>query len=76
MERNSGVSASDRLKLPERFGEVIAFEFELACTTRLRLHDDEREERLLEAASAGLFTKALGATPRPEPKKKMKEGTF
>jgi hypothetical protein len=40
---------------------VIALDFDLACAARLRLEDNEREQRLLEAVSGGLISQALGA---------------
>lgn len=55
---------------------MIALDFDLACTARLEIYDSERETRLLEAASGGLLTKALGAAPTHPQKKPMKEGTF
>lgn len=63
MARDSGARASDLLKLSERFNEVIAFDFDLACTARLRIYDDEREGRLFEALGVGSLTSALGAVP-------------
>lgn len=63
MARNSGVRASDLLKLSARFNEVIAFEFDLACAARLQLYDGEKEARLFEAMGMGSVTRALGAAP-------------
>ena len=64
------------LRLSKRFNEVIALDFDLACTARLEIYDSEREQRLLEAASGGLLTKTFNAPPVITEKKKMKEGSF
>lgn len=39
--------------------EVAALDFDLACTLRLKLYDDEREKRLIEALTTGVGTAAL-----------------
>lgn len=62
MERNSGEKASDKLRLSERFNEVIVFEFELAITARLQVYDEEKEARLFEALGVGSLNRALGGT--------------
>lgn len=63
MERNSGVRASDRLQLLERFGEVIVFEFDLACTTRLKIYDDEQQARMFEMLGIGSLGGGMSAEP-------------
>lgn len=63
MERNSGVRASEHLKLPDRFGEVIVFEFELVCTTRLKIYDDEQQARMLEMLGMGSLGAGLSTEP-------------
>lgn len=62
MARNSGARGSSLLKLSERFNEVIALEFDLACTSRLQVYDEEREARLLEAMGMGSINRALGGS--------------
>ena len=55
--------ASSLLNLSERYSDILALDFDFACSYRLRIEDSEREQRLLEAASGGLLAKALtGAT--------------
>lgn len=77
MARNSGARASDLLRLLDRFGEVIAFEFDLACTSRLQVYDGERETRMLQAASVGLIGEALSSNAQQSAvRKKFREGTF
>lgn len=78
MGRNSGVRTSSLLKLSVPFNEVILFDFDLTCAARLKMDDDEREARLLEAASGGLLARLINGTPQahPEQKKKMREGSF
>jgi hypothetical protein len=39
--------------------EVAALDFDLACTVRLRSYDNEQEQRLLEALTAGATMKAI-----------------
>ena len=75
--RDSGVRASSLLRLSKRFNDVIALDFDLTCTARLEIYDSEREQRLLEAVSGGLFTKALNTAPPPlMEKKRRSEGSF
>lgn len=75
--RNCGVRFSSLLNLSERFNEVIALDFDLTCTARLRIEDAEREQRQLEAMSGGLLMNALQGPQTPKPTgKKMQEGTF
>jgi hypothetical protein len=76
MARNSGEKASSLLRLSERFNEVIAFEFDLACTSRLHVYDVERETRIVQAVSGGMLIKALPDAQSLPTKKKFKEGTF
>lgn len=59
MAKNSGVKASSLLRLSDRFNEVIEFEFDFACTARLKLYDEEKEARMLEALSGGSITRTL-----------------
>jgi hypothetical protein len=49
------------LNLSERFNEVIALDFDLACTARLRIEDGERDEKMMEAMGMGTLTKTFGA---------------
>ena len=58
------------------YWEVIALDFDLACTARLQIYDAEREKLRLEAMSGGLLANALAGNVRPTPQKKMKEGSF
>jgi hypothetical protein len=62
MARNSGEKASNLLRLSQRFNEVIAFEFDLACTSRLQVYDEEKEARLFEALGVGSVNRALGGS--------------
>lgn len=61
MARNSGARASDLLRLPERFNEVIAFEFDLACAARLKVYDEDKEARLFEALGMGSVSRAIAS---------------
>lgn len=63
MERNSGVRASELLKLQDRFDEVILFEFELACTSRLKIYDDEQQARMFEMLGMGSLGAGLSTEP-------------
>lgn len=65
MARNSGARASSLLRLSDRFNEVIAFEFDLACTSRLQKYDEEREARLFEALGIGSVTRAFAGPQTP-----------
>lgn len=49
------------MRLSERFSEVIALEFDLACASRLRIEDSERDAKMLEAMGIGTLTKHFGA---------------
>lgn len=64
MARDSGEKASSLWRVPERFNEVIAFEFDFACTSRLKVYDEEKETRLYEAMDLGSVSNALGG-PQP-----------
>jgi hypothetical protein len=44
---------------------VLALGFDVTCTARLRIEDQEREQRHLEAAAGGLLSQAIGATREP-----------
>jgi len=44
---------------------VIALDFDLACTARLKIEDDEAEMRRLEVASGGLLSPATNAQQLP-----------
>lgn len=60
MARDGGVRASELWKVSERFNEVIAFEFDFACTSRLKVYDEEKEAGLFEAMGVGSISRALG----------------
>lgn len=60
--RNSGVRASSLLRLSARFNEVIALDFDLACTSRLQIYDTEKEQRQLEAFGVGALASTLGGS--------------
>lgn len=66
MARNSGARASELLRLRDRFNEVIAFEFDLACVSRLKVYDEEKEARLFEAMGLGSVIHTLGGSPAPQ----------
>lgn len=40
--------------------ELIALGFDLACNARLKIYDDEREQRQIEAMGIGTITATLG----------------
>jgi hypothetical protein len=59
--------------------EVTALDFDLTCTARLKIHDEEVENARVEAMALGTMGQAFG---RPQPvrpvamPKHMKEGSF
>jgi hypothetical protein len=57
MGRDFSQRPSQLLKIED---ELLAFDFDATCTARLKVDDDAREQRLLEAASGGLLSQALG----------------
>ena len=44
---------------------MLALGFDVTCTARLRIEDQEREGRYLEAAAGGLLSQALGSPQQP-----------
>jgi hypothetical protein len=56
------------LRLEERFSEVIALEFDFACTARLQVYDAELEETRLVAMSWGLIGKAFSTGGQDGPR--------
>lgn len=65
MAKNSGARASSLLRLSDRFSEVIAFEFDLACASRLKVYDEEKQVRMFEALGMGSLTRALAGPQTP-----------
>lgn len=57
MGRNFSQRPSQLLQIED---ELMAFDFDLACTLRLRSEDAEREKRQLEAMSGAGISNALG----------------
>lgn len=55
--RNFNQRPSQLLRIED---EWLAIAFDLTCTARLRIEDQEREQRLLEAVSGGLLSQAFG----------------
>lgn len=53
------------MRLSDRFNEVIVFEFDFACTARLKVYDEEKEARMLEALSGGSITRAVAGPQTP-----------
>jgi hypothetical protein len=53
------------LSLLEQFSDVVALDFDLTCTYRLKLFDDAKEERLLEATTSGSLAGLVGKPKGP-----------
>lgn len=70
MGRNFSQRPSRLLQIED---EKLAFDFDLACTSRLQIYDNELEQRRLEAMSLGGIAPLLG---KPEGKTQREEGSF
>jgi hypothetical protein len=52
------------LKLAETFNDVVALDFDLACTVRLLYFDNEQETRKIEALWGGKAAKPQAGIPK------------
>ena len=59
MGRNVSLRPSLLLQIED---EVIAFDFDLTCTTRLLYYDMELEKNRLDAMSGGAISQAMGGS--------------